>query len=35
MEKNICQNTDKFGYGFVKTGIMFMHLFCIYKKPII
>ena len=34
-KKRFCQNSDKFGYGFVKTGIMFMHLFCIYKKPII
>ena len=34
-KKRFCQNSDKFGYSFVKTGIMFMHLFCIYKKPII
>ena len=34
-KKTFCQNSDKFGYGFIKTGIMFMHLFCIYKKPII
>ena len=36
MEKKIfCQNSDKFGYSFIKTDIMFMYLLCIYKKTII
>ena len=36
MEKKIfCQNSDKFGYSFIKIDIMFMYLLCIYKKTII
>ena len=35
MEKAFCQNSDKFGHSFIKNDIRFMHLVCIYKKPII
>ena len=34
-EKTFCQSSDYFGYRFIKNNIMFMHLLCIYKKPII
>ena len=34
-KKTICQNSDKFGYSFIKNDIMFMYLLCIYKKLII
>ena len=34
-KKKFCQNSDKFGYGFVKNDIMFMCLLCIYKNLII
>ena len=34
-EKTFCQNSDKFGYSFIKNDILFIHLLCIYKKPII
>ena len=27
-----CQNSDKFGYSFVKKNIMLMYILCIYKK---
>ena len=33
--KTFCQNSDKFGYSFIKNEIMFMQILCIYKKPII
>ena len=32
-KKTFCQNTGKLGYSFIKNDIMFMHIFCIYKKP--
>ena len=35
MEKTFCQNSDYFRYRFIKNDFMFMHLVCIYKKPII
>ena len=35
MEKKNFQNSDKFGYSFIKSEIMFMYLLCIYKKLII
>ena len=35
MEKKTCQNSDYFRYHFIKNDIIFMHLLCIYKKPII
>ena len=35
MEKTFCQNSDRFGYSFIKNDIMFMYLLYIYKKPII
>ena len=35
MEKTFCQNSDYFGYRFIKNDIMFMYSLCIYKKPII
>ena len=34
-KKTFCQNSDKCGYSFIKKDIMFMYLFCIYKKAII
>ena len=34
-KKTFCQNSDKFGYSFIKNDIMFVYLLCIYKKPII
>ena len=34
-KKTFCQNSDYFGYCFIKNDIMFMYLLCIYKKPII
>ena len=34
-KKTFCQNSDYFGYRFIKNGIMFMDLLCIYKKTII
>ena len=34
-KKTFCQNSDKFGYSFIKNDVMFMYLLCIYKKPII
>ena len=33
-KKTFCQNSDKFGYSFIKND-MFMYLLCIYKKLII
>ena len=33
-KKTFCQNSDYFGYCFVKND-MLMYLLCIYKKPII
>ena len=35
MEKKNCQESDKFGYSFIKSDIMFIYLLCIYKKLII
>ena len=35
MEKTFCQNSDYFGYRFIKNDIMFTYFLCIYKKPII
>ena len=32
-KKTFCQNSDKFGYSFIKNDIMFMYILCIYKKP--
>ena len=32
MEKTFCQNSDYFGYRFIKNDIMLMDLLCIYKK---
>ena len=34
-KKTFCRNSDYFRYRFIKNDIMFMHLLCIYKKPII
>ena len=34
-KKTFCQNSDKFGYSFVKNDVTFMYLLCIYKKVII
>ena len=34
-KKTFCQNSNKFGYSFIKNDIMFMHLICIYKRNII
>ena len=34
-KKTFCQNSDYFRYRFIKNDIMFMHLLCIFKKPII
>ena len=34
-KKTFCQNNDKLGYSFIKNGIMFMYILCIYKKNII
>ena len=34
-KKTFCQNSDKFGYSFIKNDIMFMYLLYIYKKLII
>ena len=31
-KKTFCQNSDKFGYNFIKNDIMFMYILCIYKK---
>ena len=31
-EKTFCQNSDKFGYCFIKNDTIFMCLLCIYKK---
>ena len=31
-KKTFCQNSDCFGYRFIKNDIMFMHLLCIYKN---
>ena len=31
-KKTFCQNSDKFGYNFVKNDVTFMYLLCIYKK---
>ena len=33
--KKICQNSDCFGYCFIKNDILFIYFLCIYKKPII
>ena len=33
-KKTFCQNSDKFGYSFIKNDIMFMYILCIYKKTI-
>ena len=34
-KKTFCQNSEKFGYSFIKNGIMFMYLLFIYKNTII
>ena len=39
MEKTFCQNSDCFGYRFIKNDMylhvnVFMYLLCIYKKPL-
>ena len=34
-KKTFYQNSDKFGYSFIKNYIVFMYLLCIYKKFII
>ena len=34
-KKTFCQNSDYFGYCFIKNDIMFMYLLCIYKKSTI
>ena len=34
-KKTFCQNSQKFGYSFIKDGIIFLYLLCIYKNPII
>ena len=34
-KKTFCQNSDEFGYSFIKNDFMFMYILCIYKKPII
>ena len=37
-KKTFCQNSDNFGYSFIKNDIMFMYVLCIKKtqhfKPI-
>ena len=35
MQKTFCQNSDYFGYRFIKNDIRFMYLLCIYKGSII
>ena len=35
MEKTFYQNSDRFGYCFIKNNIMFMYYFVFTKKPII
>ena len=35
MEKTFGQNSDKFGYSFIKSDIMFIYLLCVYKETII
>ena len=32
MEKTVGQNSDKFGYSFIKNNIMFIDIFCIFLK---
>ena len=34
-KKTFFQNSDYLGYCFIKNGIMFIYLLCVYKKPII
>ena len=34
-KKTFCQNSDEFGYSFIKNDTMFMYLLCIYKKIIV
>ena len=34
-KKTFCQNSDKFGYSFIKNDTMFMYLLYIYKKIIV
>ena len=34
-KKHFYQNSDNFGYSFIKYDIMFSYLLCIYKTPII
>ena len=34
MKKAFCQNSDKFGYSFIKNDIMFMYLLCICKHAL-
>ena len=34
-KKTFCQNSDEFGYSFIKNDIMFMYILSIYKKNII
>ena len=34
-KKTFCQNSDKFGYSFIKNDTMFMYLLCICKQTII
>ena len=31
-KKTFCQNSDKFGYSFIKNDIMFMYILCIKKN---
>ena len=31
-KKIFCQNSDKFGYSFMKNYIMFNYILCIYKN---
>ena len=33
-KKTFCENSDKFGYSFIKNDIMFMYILCIYKEII-
>ena len=33
-KKKFCQNSDKFGYSFIKNDIILMYLLCIYKNSL-
>ena len=35
LKKTFSQNSNRFGYSFIKNDIMFMYVLCIYKKNII